>query len=56
MEATMSQKPRNASAAKYERDKHARSTGFSALYHKELADHIHSARFYLVFSLLVLTR
>jgi ABC-2 type transport system permease protein len=46
---------KNASAGKYERDRRARSTGFSALYHKELADHVHSARFYIVFSLLVLT-
>lgn len=55
MEQTMSQKPRSASAGKYERDRRARSTGFSALYHKELADHVHSARFYIVFSLLILT-
>lgn len=29
--------------------------GFSTLYHKELADHFHSARFKLVFALLILT-
>lgn len=31
------------------------SGGFSTLYHKELADHFHSARFKLVFALLILT-
>ena len=29
--------------------------GFSTLYKKELADHFHSARFKLVFALLILT-
>jgi ABC-2 type transport system permease protein len=46
---------KNASAGKLERDRRARSTGFSALYRKELADHAHSARFYIVFALLALT-
>lgn len=32
-----------------------RQRGFSALYQKELADHFHSARFKLVFALLILT-
>jgi ABC-2 type transport system permease protein len=55
MEATMpSRTPSKNASAGTERDRRARSTGFSALYHKELADHLHSARFYIVFALLVL--
>lgn len=56
MEATMPRKgaAKNSSAG-VERDRRARSTGFSALYRKELADHLHSARFYIVLALLALT-
>lgn len=55
MEATLNGRGRGALEGRLERDRRARSTGFSALYHKELADHMHSARFYIVFSLLILT-
>ena len=47
---------RSGSIFRHLRAKPRRETGgFSTLYHKELADHFHSARFKLVFALLILT-
>jgi len=55
MEATMRSSAAGSGSAGAARDRRARSAGFSALYRKELADHLRSARFYIVLALLVLT-